>query len=276
MSHTTAPMPDLRIVEVERLRPHEDHDSQRSKPLVDRLRHEPTIINPPVVAPLPGGDFVILDGANRVFALRAIDCPHVLVQVAPYHTGAIELDLWRHVVCDWTIEALFEEIARIPGVQLLEMEAKATPDTGTQVASILATDGTSWTIEGSGPDARTNSPVRALVQIYQQRATLQRTALTDPDEIWDYHPTGAALIAFRAYKPEDIMRAAVTGDFLPPGVSRHIVHGRAIRVNYPMLDLRDPYTPLERKNESLRRWVQERIAARRVRYYAEATFQFDE
>ena len=130
-----------------------------------------------------------------------------------------------------------------------------------------------------GPAARkriSNAPLRDLVHVYQSQATLQRTALDDLDEIWEYHPTATALIVFRAYQPDDIVRAALDGDYLPPGVSRHIVHGRAIRVNYPMIDLRDAYTPLERKNEALRRWTQDKIAARRVRFYAESTFQFDE
>jgi L-serine kinase (ATP) / ParB family transcriptional regulator, heme-responsive regulator len=275
MSHTTAPMPDLRIVDTERLRAHEDHDSQRSEPLIERLRHEATIINPPVVAPLPTGDFVILDGANRAFALRAIGCPHALVQVATYHHG-VDLSIWRHVVCDWDIEALFGQLRQMDSLEIAPRSVQSDALGDGEIATISAVSGEQWTVAAAGPDARTNAPLRDLVQSYQTRATLQRTALDNPDQVWEFHPTAAALIAFRAYQPEDIMRAALDGDFLPPGVSRHIVHGRAIRVNYPMIDLRDPYTPLDRKNESLRRWLQEKVAARRVRYYAEATFQFDE
>lgn len=276
MRPLTAPMPDLRIVELERLRAHEDHDSQRSEPLLERFRHESTIINPPIVAPLPGGDFVILDGANRAFALRALSCPHALVQVASYREGGVELDIWRHVVCDWTLQALLAALGALPDLQIIPHESQANEAHEATLATLSAVTGEWWTVRPAGPNAAGYAPLRALVHAYQSRATLQRTALDDLDEIWEYHPTGMAVVKFRAFTPDDIMRAAQTGDFLPPGVSRHIVHGRAVRVNYPMLDLRDPYTPLERKNEELRRWTQEKIAARRVRYYAESTFQFDE
>ena len=41
-------------------------------------------------------------------------------------------------------------------------------------------------------------------------------------------------------------------------------------------ELRDPATPLERKNARLLEWLQTKLANRQVRYYAEATYQFDE
>ena len=80
---------------------------------------------------------------------------------------------------------------------------------------------------------------------------------------------------FPAYQPEDIIAAALERAFLPPGVSRHIVHGRALNVNYPMERLRAE-TPLEAKNDILQTWLREQYAARSIRYYAESTFQFAE
>lgn len=276
MSHTTAPMPDLRIVETERLLAHEDHDSQRSEPLIERLSHESTIINPPIVAPLPGGNFVILDGANRTFALRALGIPHMLVQVASYHDGSVELGMWRHAICDWTLQSLFAQLKQLDTLEIVPQPRNAAEPDLMPVASIAAVTGECWAVMPAGAHPSNNAPLRALVSAYQSRATLQRTTLDDLDQVWQYHPNAVALVTFRACQPDDIMRAAQDGDYLPPGISRHIVRGRAVRVNYPMIELRDPYTPIERKNEALRRWTQEMIAARRVRFYAESTFQFDE
>jgi hypothetical protein len=47
-------------------------------------------------------------------------------------------------------------------------------------------------------------------------------------------------------------------------------------VNYPIERLKDKATNLIDKNEQLRLWMQEKLAQRQVRYYAEATYQFDE
>jgi hypothetical protein len=64
--------------------------------------------------------------------------------------------------------------------------------------------------------------------------------------------------------------------YLPPGISRHIIHGRALKIQYPLDQLRDKVSSIEEKNTVLQHWVQEKLAHRHVRYYAEATYQFDE
>jgi hypothetical protein len=72
------------------------------------------------------------------------------------------------------------------------------------------------------------------------------------------------------------MAAAQYKAFLPPGISRHIIHGRALRVNYPLDVLSDANKNLVSKNDDLNAWIQHKLANRQVRYYAEATYQFDE
>src|SRR5207237_5026425 len=68
-------LPDLRFLDIDALRPHERADSQRLTPLLGRLRSEAVLHNPPIVAPLTHdaseARFVVLDGANRVSAVRA-------------------------------------------------------------------------------------------------------------------------------------------------------------------------------------------------------------
>ncbi len=96
MSHTPndAPPPDLRIVLTNSLRPHEEHDSQRSLPLIERLKTEAVVINPPIVSPMGANQYVILDGANRFHAFSHLNYPHILVQVASYESGYVELKTW--------------------------------------------------------------------------------------------------------------------------------------------------------------------------------------
>ncbi|MFN8531878.1 MAG: hypothetical protein U0670_25005, partial [Anaerolineae bacterium] len=88
----SAPPPNLRIVPTERLHPHEEHDTQRLLPLIDRLKHETVMINPPIVAPMDadGEDYVVLDGANRTSAFSELGFPHVLVQIAPYGSDYVQ------------------------------------------------------------------------------------------------------------------------------------------------------------------------------------------
>ena len=50
---------------------------------------------------------------------------------------------------------------------------------------------------------------------------------------------------------------------------------RALRVNYPLDELSSNKSLLD-KNGALERWVNERVARKGIRYYAEATVLFDE
>lgn len=270
-SRTIAPPPDLRIVPTNLLHAHEDHDSQRSIPLVERLRHETMMINPPLVAPMGSGQFVVLDGANRVHAFQELKYPHILVQIAPYESGQVELSTWDHIVSGWTSTALLDEISSLAEVQVTSAQSENT------VARILLREGEHIGLCCAVQNTHDrNAAQRKIVSVYQQRARLDRTADIEPEQAWDLYPAGVAMVTFPLYLPEDIIEAARDHAFLPAGVSRHIVHGRAIQVNFPLEILRSADMSLEDKNEALHLWIQDKLANRHVRYYAEATYQYDE
>jgi len=273
MAVEEVPFPDLRIVETSAVLPHEDHDSQRSAPLIERLRHETTMINPPIVSPLSGGRYVVLDGANRVFAFRHLHLPHILVQIAPYDGGMVELSTWHHVICERPAEDI---LTRIRSIQELFL-TRDPIENAQPAATLFSRHGEQWSA-GLHEDSleQRNRAMRALVQTYQHGAVLQRTTSTMLDQVWHLHPTGTLMIRFRDYSAADIVRSAETDQLLPAGVSRHIVHGRAIRLNFPLDRLRSTDVSLEQKNIDLLDWVRERIAKRQMRLYAEATYQFDE
>jgi L-serine kinase (ATP) / ParB family transcriptional regulator, heme-responsive regulator len=266
-----APPPDLRIVLTESLFPHEEHDSQRAVPLIERLQTESVVINPPIVSPMGASQYVILDGANRYYAFSHLEYPHILVQVASYESGYVELKTWRHLVCDWDSNAFVQHLQELRDLELIEGQYTDA------IAHILFRD--NRVIGLRAPVENTherNAVLRKIVAVYQQNAVLHRTALTEPDDIWPLHPNATAIVAFPQYQPADIMAAARYKAYLPPGISRHIIHGRALRVNYPLDSLRDVHVRLSEKNQNLQAWMQNKLENRRVRYYAEATYQFDE
>jgi hypothetical protein len=271
LNRNDAPSPDLRIVLTASLHPHEEHDSQRALPLVERLQQESIVINPPIVAPMGGSQFVILDGANRYYAFSQLKYPHILVQVAAYESGYVELKTWRHIVCNWDADILLQQIQQLSNIQLSEGQNTNA------IAHILLKD--SRVIALHSPVENTherNAALREVVSIYQRNAVLQRTALNEPGDIWPLHTDGVAILEFPEYQPTDIMSAARQQAYLPAGVSRHIIYGRALRVNYSLDRLRDESTNLREKNEALQEWMRQKLANRQVRYYAEATYQFDE
>lgn len=266
-----APFPDLRILAVEKIYPHEEHDSQRSQPLIERIRQAEWFTNPPIVAPIDGDKFVILDGANRYHCFCHLEYPHLLVQVAAYDSGFVELGVWNHIISQWDQTALLERLRKLPNI-----EFKSGWD-GDAAAQLLMRNGRVLAIHAPAHTLHErNATLREVVRIYQQNAVLHRTVMTDTIKLWQLYPDAVALVLFPEYGADEIIASAREKAYLPPGISRHIIQGRALKLNYPLAALRDKTAGLDAKNEALQEWVRERLANRSARYYAESTYQFDE
>ena len=265
----SAPPPNLCIVPIEKILPHENSDAQRSQPLIAQLRQADLFTDPPVVARIPARRYVLLDGSNRHNSFKALAFRHLLVQIVDYESEFIELGVWQHIVSDWNAAHFIRQLQAIPAIDIRDgWDSDA-------VAQILLREGPVYSIHAAIDSiTERNFTLRQVVAAYHDHATLYRTPLTDPTQIWPLYPTGIALVMFPTYQPPDIIAAATKQAYLPPGVSRHIVHGRALKLNYPMAKLREDL-PLEQKNRALQEWVKHRLAQRSVRYYAEATYQFD-
>ncbi len=269
--HLSAPTPDLRIVMTQSLHPHEESDSQRLRPLVERVRTEPYMINPPIVAEMGDDEYVVLDGANRTTAFAELGYPHILVQVVSYESGSVLLENWQHAVCAWAEAPFLDALGSLPDLDILDGQHHDA------IAHVLLRDERVIALRAPvGTVHERNAALRHVVGIYQRRAALHRTSLIEPEEVWKLHPDGIALVVFPRYQPADILAATRHKAFLPPGISRHIVIGRALRVNYPLDALRDTAQSLEAKNAALNTWLQAKVANRQMRFYAEPTYLFDE
>lgn len=264
------PIPNLQIIPVSHVCPHEEHDSQRSKPLIRRLRHASRFTNPPIVAPMGDGRFVILDGANRYHSIKQLGFDHILVQIVPYDSGLVELLVWQHVISDWSENAFLTALEQLPALYRAEANAAHA------LATVTCKQTPPFALVPADTSQSTNALLRTFVSLYQRHARLERTSSENAEEVWQLYPKAFALVRFKHYTPAEIIEAAQSNDYLPPGVSRHLIQGRALKLNFPMEKLRDNALSLEDKNAFLREWLQEKFALRNVRLYAESTYQFDE
>jgi hypothetical protein len=273
-------LPDLRIVRVDSLVPHEEHDDQRSEPLMRRIQEAGTWLNPPVVAPMGDGRFVILDGANRHFAVRALGYAYILVQVVDYESGAVQLETWHHVVSGLSWFEFLRQIYQIPGISIDRcdlLSARAALARREVLAYTVLSDSRAYMLNATIQTLGSRTAIlRQIVDTYKVRGVLNRINTDALSAARRLYPNAMAIVVFPHYEPVEILVAARDGVHLPPGISRHIVRGRAMRLNYPLAAFRDDGMTLEEKNHQLKLWIQERMALKRVRYYAEPTYLFDE
>lgn len=275
------PQPDLRIVPLADIIEHEYNDLQRTLPLIERLKAEGVLKNPPIVAPLAEGDrrFVVLDGANRSTALHHMGYPHILAQVVAYRPPLVTLSTWHHVLTDLDMPAFQANLHALTGAQLTATDlltARANLARREALAYLLYADGQVVTVQSASRALHAqNATLNALVNCYKSVGALHRTATDDLAENKALHPNLAVLVVFPNYNMAEVLALARDGELLPPGLTRHLIQGRALRINYPLSELAAPDS-LEAKNARLQAWVREKAAQRAMRLYAEATFMFDE
>ncbi len=295
-------LPQLRIVPTKSLVPHEVHDMGRSVPLMERLRSEGILKNPPIVAPFDDGQrYVILDGVNRFLAMSALAFPHVVVQVVDYDDANLILDTWSHLVTGMACDELLRALESLAGLRIAPADlphARAELIRRRAIAVIVAPDpcrpqpgergkshpsaradehgpGSAYVLYVEGDSQRRAEVLKQLVGVYESRGTINRVRTDQIDDLLPYYDNVAALVVFPRFAPVEIVEFARQRAYLPPGLTRHIVPGRVLRLNFPIDVLADDRS-LEEKNAWLREWIRGKLANKDIRYYQESTFLFDE
>lgn len=268
-------LPHLEVVALERVVLHEEFDARRIEALAERVQRDGVVRNPPIVAPLGDGRYVVLDGANRVSALKYLEYRDALVQIVDYHD--VQLHTWHHLVTGFAGDDLFAEIrerlAMPPEPSDLAAARRAL---GAGALAFLGLpDGRTYVLPGGGDLVARAAGQCALVGVYNGRADIHRVQADDLSALAGAYDDPRGLVVFPTYAPDDVLALVRAGGRLPSGISRHVIPGRALRVNYALALLADPRDRGE-KNAELAQWIRRKLQAREIRYYDEPTVLYDE
>ncbi|MBK6768857.1 MAG: hypothetical protein IPG72_07595 [Ardenticatenales bacterium] len=272
----THELPDLRIVELARVVPHEDFDERRILALAERLVREEVLKDPPIVAPLGDGRFVVLDGANRTSALKHLGYRDALVQVVDY--DAVALSTWHHLVVGLSAQALAAGLSAIPGLATDDAtlpEAKASLKANDATAYVVYDGGATVTLSGGSDLVGRCEMLRRVVSVYNGRADIHRVRASELGAIDAHYDDVGGLVVFPAFTPDDILSLVREGGVLPSGISRHVIPGRALRLHFSMAILADE-APRDEKNRHLIEWIRRKRQANQIRAYDEPTVLYDE
>ena len=272
-------LPQFDILPTESLILHEDHDMQRSAPLIEKLRAAGILRNPPIVMPLMDGTkrYMVLDGANRVTSLEAMEFPHVIAQVVEADDPNVNLQTWNHIVWGMNPKTLMSALRKLKGVDVVKVDTHKSMDAPKFVpVNVRTPDGKLYLLSEEPTDLSSHiATLHAVVDAYKSSASLDRTSQTFIEPFREIHNDLTALIVFPPFKIRTLLKLAGRKIVLPTGITRFTVSPRALHLNYPLHELSSG-KPIEYKREYLRKWVDERVKKKGVRLYAEATFLFDE
>jgi hypothetical protein len=273
-------LPRLDIVPLRRLILHEDVESYRVQGIMERLRGDRALKNPPIVGQTRDHKrLIVLDGASRVTAARRLGFPHLLVQIVPYPSSTIGLDPWHHLVVGMSLEDLETRAARIPGAVLEQMrwsEASRALDKQKALACLRSPGKRTVTLRLADLSRTGLRPIRELTHLYVTDPGLHRVRedlVAFPEE---WLGDEWVLVVFPRFRQEDIVRIALRHeDRLPMGVTRHTVPNRALRVFYPVSRLRAS-RPLRDKRRHLQGFLEEKWERGQIRHYPEPTTLYEE
>ncbi|HET9587679.1 MAG TPA: hypothetical protein VFO91_02725 [Anaerolineales bacterium] len=272
-------VPVLKILPIDCLILHEDHDLQRTLPLVQKLRAQGILRNPPIVMPLTDGTdrYMVLDGANRVTSLAEMEFPHIVAQVVKADDPHVNLQTWNHVVWGMDAKTLIRRIRQIKGLNVVKIDTHKSLDAPKYVPmQVRLPDGRFYLLEESPSDLATHiQTLHQIVDTYKTRASLDRTSQTLIDSFKKMYPDLTALIIFPRFKISTVLKLVAQNIVLPTGITRFTVSPRVLHLNYPLHELSSG-KPIEYKEEYLKEWIEERVKKKGVRLYTEATVLFDE
>jgi len=282
-SNTDFRLPDLRFVPVDAVYPHEHNDTQRTEPLVRKLRESGVLRNPPIVTQVGDGHrveprFVVLDGANRSTAAKAAGWPHIVAQVVRYEAPTVHLHTWYHALTVDARTQLEEGLATVNGLELhLEsrIHARAMLARREALACVVLSEGDALVLQGGRTLHERNALLVDIVRVYQDRMPYIRVNTDSLTQARIEHPEISALVVFPRFDPAEVIELASAGEYLPAGITRHLIQWRALRVNVPIA-MCESVMPLEKKNAWLDEWMAGRLTTRQVRFYEEPTVMFDE
>ena len=271
-------LPLLKIVPIESITFHEEPDNERSSRLVEYLRKENILKNPPVAARHDkSNQLILLDGANRLTALHKLDIPDVLIQeIELFDPGLIFLH-WHHAVEHFSKETFLDELTKLPDITITSFKNNELKhkENGDLLCQVQFADGSVHAVHAHENLFQRISDLNNITNIYKGSHYMDRVSYTNLEHLKKNYPNFCALIVFRKIIKEDLVQITQKGLKVPSGITRIILPKRALRINVP-LDLLRFDVSINQKNHWLQKRISDQIKDKSIRFYHEPTFLFDE
>jgi hypothetical protein len=200
------------------------------------------------------------------------------VQIVDYASREISLSSWHHLIQRTSPSDVFDELAEVDNVTVERVDAKqAEHDLALHksLCYFLLRNGAVYQVRGAEDLETSVLQLNQIVAMYRGKTEVYRAVTTDLDILAREYPDLSMVFVFPSYTPFEVTRLALNGAKLPMGITRHLIGGRAISVNIPLERLAAAES-LESKNAWLQNWLMQKIHERKVRFYQEPLFVFDE
>ncbi len=263
-------LPRLAILPIDDVLFHEEPDEERAALLCAKIEKERVLRNPPIVADVNGARRrILLDGANRITALRRLGYRYVLVQEIDLFDPGLVISQWHHAVERLDKGYFGRELAKIAGLDVVPGAQEGV------IARLQFPDGTAWSLCADGDVFHLVHLLGQVTRLYHGSAYMDRVSYTNLEHLRRNYAEFSALVSFRTFSKAEIVELTNNDVKVPSGITRVLVPKRALFFNLPLEVL-----SMSHHTEELNKWLQahlaEKIRSKCIRFYQEPTFIFDE
>ncbi len=265
----------LQVVLLKKVVPHENVDLQRVEKLAGRLNEDGILGNPPIVVQQED-QYVVLDGATRVTALKKLGFSHIIVQVVSPEEG-LSLHTWYHAVRNLNPDEFVSLLKTIPEISLIESNSQKVLDEMFEYGGLcyVHTDEDKVFLVLAASGVNHLQALNKLTEKYIAAGHVSRTLNQDIASLQNEFSNFGALVVFPEYTVEQVLQIARAGRVLPAGITRFIIPDRVLRLNADLNYLKSDNS-LTKKNRWLYNLVLEKLDKGEVRYYQEPVYLLDE
>ncbi len=283
MSHPET-MPLLRLVPSDSILFHERPERRRTERITRRIREDRQLRNPPIVADLKDGQYLLLDGANRVSGMKALNYSHTPVQVVDYGEPSIELKGWHHLLIQGRALNLLESLRAMDQLAVRRVEAveiERLLDARLLLAIFVDEGAAAWGLYPAQVSSKVDSFTRIaalerIVATYEGQSDLERIKLAEFSNLPEViRSVEHQLCLFPALYKEELLELARAQVMIPTGITRHLIPGRALGLNLA-LDFLTALPTDEAKQAHFQDYLDRLEIEGRIRFYEESVFIMNE
>jgi hypothetical protein len=222
----------------------------------------------------------LLDGANRVEALRRLGARHVLIQEVDLADKHLTLSTWHHVLERLDGKRLVARLGSLTKVcaarARFTRDGDFIPAYADDVACLLVLPAKRVfaVLDGASAASRLEASQRVEAET-ASASNIDRVSYTNIDDLACNYPDFSALVCYRGFSKPEVLRLALRGKRFPSGVTRFGVPKRALAISIPV-GLLTRRGSLAAKQVELDAMIRKAIETKRIRFYEEPTFYFDD
>ena len=187
-----------------------------------------------------GNKYIQRDGTNRIVTLKKLKCSHAVVQMVDYHdTSQVNIKSWVHT-SKVDKDVFVEKLHQIPHIKTESFTlGLGVTLTGHPMASatIIFRDGKGLSVYTESDLFKKVQLLTDVVNLYKKlikrNAQISIESMSDLTLFFAQRKEMNVGLFFPTFSSQQIYGLIEKKMTLPPGVTRHIINGRILGINYP-------------------------------------------